>query len=52
VDVYEGGVVVRQAVIVRQTFDAGGRFLYDSEGRVYQARAFGLGAEEVELADE
>jgi hypothetical protein len=47
VEVYEGGIPVRQAVIVRQTFDAGGRFLYDAEGRVYVPRAVGLGVEEV-----
>jgi hypothetical protein len=51
VDVYEGGIKVRQAVIVRQTFDAGGRFLYDADGRCYAPRLVGLGVEEIAVGE-
>jgi hypothetical protein len=47
VDVYQAGAVVRQATIIRQTFDVGGRFLWDADGRCYTPRLFGLGVEEV-----
>jgi hypothetical protein len=51
VDVYEGGVKVRQAVIVRQSFDTRERLLYDADGRAYAPRRVGLGVEEVEVVE-
>ena len=51
-DVYAGGVVVRQVVIVRQDWVTRQRVLWDADGRSYVPRAFGLGVEEVELADD
>jgi hypothetical protein len=46
-DLFEGGQKVGQVVIVRQSWNAGSRFLWDADARCYVPRLFGLGAEEV-----
>jgi hypothetical protein len=51
VNVYEGGVVVRQAIIVRQDWTTGQRCLWDADGRCYVPRLFGLGVEEVAVGE-
>lgn len=46
-DLFEGGQKVGQVVIVRQSWDASSRFLWDADGRSYTARIHSLGVEEV-----